>query len=93
MTRPISGASPDAKVVAAFHRYADTDARKEAIHHTLGTGANQSADGLHNHQGGHGVSLLPDVVFTGSRSANLQIVLKQVIDALVLLGATDNTTA
>lgn len=85
--------SPDARSVAQFHRYADTDARKEAIHHTLGTGANQSANGSHNHQGGDGVPLLSDTVFTGSRSANLQSVLKQVIDALVLLGATDATSA
>lgn len=83
--------SPDAQTVIDFHRYADTDSSAPAIHHSLGGTRNQAAYGDHNHRDGNGRPLLDDVVFTLSRSANTAAVLKQVIDALVLLGATDNT--
>ena len=85
--------SPDSQTVNDFHRFADTDSRTEAIHHTLGLTHAQAAFGDHNHRYGNGVPLLDGTTFTLSRSANLQAVLKQMIDALVLLGATDNTTA
>lgn len=41
--------SPDADAVFAFHSNADTDSRPEALHHTIGSGANQAASGSHTH--------------------------------------------
>ncbi len=83
--------SPDAETVNEFHRFSDLDSRAEAQHHSIGGTHNQSAAGDHNHRDGNGRPLLDDVTFTLSRSANTAAVLKQIIDALVLLGATDNT--
>jgi len=83
--------SPDAETVNEFHRFSDVDSRAEAQHHSIGATHNQAASGDHNHRDGNGRPLLDDVTFTLSRSANTAAVLKQVIDALVLLGATDNT--
>lgn len=82
---------PTAEEVERFHTSADTDARKEAVHHTLGPGENQGAPGNHNHRGGDSVQLLAGVTLTGSRGGN--IALLSVIQALVALGATDSTTA
>lgn len=85
--------SPDSETVSDFHRFADTDSTALSIHHTLGLTHMQGAFGDHNHRDGNGRELLDDVTFTGSRSLNTATVLKQVIDALVLLGASDNTVA
>lgn len=82
---------PTAEEVENLHTHADTDARKEAIHHTVGPGENQAAPGNHNHRGGDSVQLLSGVTITGSRGGN--IALLSVIQALVALGATDSTTA
>lgn len=82
---------PTAEEVDTFHTNAATDARKEDIHHTVGTGDNQAASGSHNHRGGDSLLLLQGVTLTGSRAGN--IALLSVIQALVALGATDSTTA
>lgn len=85
--------SPNSEIVEDFHRHADTDATANSIHHTLGLTHMQAAFGDHNHRDGNGRALLDDFNFTGSRSLNTATVLKQVIDALVALGASDNTVA
>lgn len=82
---------PTAEEVEEAHTNADTDSRKEAIHHTVGPGENQASPGNHNHRGGDSVQLLSGVTITGSRGGN--IALLSVIQALVALGATDSTTA
>ena len=78
------------KEVHEFHRNADTD-KLGGIHHTIGDGRFQSASGEHDHRN-KGRPLLDDVTFTGSRGTNTALVMKQIIDALVLLGAHDQTT-
>tara|TARA_R110002020_G_scaffold404912_1_gene614971 strand:+ start:11567 stop:11860 length:294 start_codon:yes stop_codon:yes gene_type:complete len=85
------GRSPSAEEVQNFHTNADTDSRREAIHHTLGAGDNQAASGNHDHRGGNSVQLLTGITMTGSRGGN--VALLSVIQALVALGATDSTTA
>lgn len=85
--------SPDSETVDDFHRFSDCDSTVNSKHHTLGLTHLQAAFGDHTHRDGNGNSLLDDVTFTGSRSLNTATVLKQVIDALVLLGASDNTVA
>lgn len=82
---------PDAQVVEDFHTQADTDSRRESLHHTLGPLPTQSAPGDHNHDGGDSALLLLGVTLTGSRGGNVALV--SVISALVRLGATDSTTA
>lgn len=81
----------DARVVADFHRYADTDSGKTASHHTIGPAPDQVASGAHTHDGTETRQLLAGVTITGSRGGN--IALASVIDALEALGATDSTTA
>lgn len=85
------GRPPAPEEVEQFHTNADTDARPESVHHTLGGSSNQAAPGDHNHRGGNSVQLLAGVTLTGSRGGN--IALLSVIQALVALGATDSTTA
>ena len=81
---------PTAEEVTRQHTNADTDSRKEAIHHTTGIGDNQASPGNHNHRGGDSVLLLQGITLTGSRAGN--IALLSVIQALVALGATDSTS-
>jgi hypothetical protein len=78
------------QVVEAFHQKADTDATKTSVHHTLGPSPNQASPGAHNHDGTSSVQLLAGVAIAGARGGNAA--LASVIAALVLLGATDNTT-
>ena len=85
------GRPPEAEEVMTFHQNADTDARRESLHHTLGISDNQASPGNHNHRGGDSVQLLTGVTITGSRGGN--IALLSVIQALVALGATDSSTA
>jgi hypothetical protein len=85
------GRPPAAEEVEKFHTEADTDSRREAIHHTTGPGSNQASPGDHNHRGGDSVQLLSGITITGSRAGN--IALLSVIQALVALGATDSSTA
>lgn len=84
--------SPPAAVVDKFHKNASTDSRADDIHHTLGSSSTQAAKGDHNHTGGvNGVPLLEGITLTGSK-ASPTTVLPSIINALVELGATDNTT-
>lgn len=81
---------PTAEQVETMHTNADTDTRKESLHHTLGPGNNQAAPGNHKHDGGDSEFLLSGVTISGSRGGNVALV--SVIQALVKLGATDSTT-
>lgn len=82
---------PTAEEVEEFHSNADTDVRRESIHHTLGPLSSQAAPGDHQHRGGDSALLLEGVTLTGSRGGNVALV--SIIRALVILGATDSTTA
>lgn len=82
-----------AEDTTAIHKKADTNVRAESIHHTLGTRRGQAAFGDHTHNGTDSNALLPNVVFTGSRASNLAGIVQQITQALVRLGANDNTTA
>lgn len=81
---------PTAEQVEVFHTNADTDTRKESLHHTLGSGPAQASPGNHRHDGGDSELLLAGVTLTGSRGASSAMV--SIISALVRLGATDSTT-
>ena len=89
MTKNGRPASPEE--VERFHTYADTDARPESLHHTIGASTNQAASGAHTHRGGDSLPLLGGLTITGSRGGN--VALLGVIQCLVALGATDSTTA
>ncbi len=81
---------PPAETVDDFHTNSDVNSRRQAQHHTLGPGEFEASPGPHNHRGGDSVLLLSGVTLTGSRGGN--VALLSVIQALVALGATDNTT-
>ena len=82
---------PTAEEVETAHTNADTDSRKESIHHTLGAGENQAAPGTHNHRGGDSVQLLSGITITGSRGSDAWRL--SITQALVALGVTDSSTA
>lgn len=82
---------PEARVVNEFHSNDDVDKDSNAHHHTLGAGANQASPGPHRHDGTDSVSLLEGFELSGSKGGNLAV--GSIIQALVQLGATDNTTA
>jgi len=82
---------PDARVVNEFHSNDDVDKDSNSHHHTLGGGANQASPGSHRHDGTDSVQLLEGVELSGSRGGNFAV--QSIIQALVLLGASDNTTA
>lgn len=82
---------PTAKEVQNFHQNADTDLRKESIHHTIGTSPNNAASGSHRHDGSDSARLLDGATLVGSRGGNTA--LTSVIALLVQLGATDSTTS
>lgn len=84
--------SPPSRVVEQFHRNADTDVRRESIHHTLGPSSSQASPGDHTHDGGSSKALLEGVVLTGSK-ANPTTMWPSIIQALVRLGAKDSTTS
>lgn len=82
-----------AEEVQRLHKNADTDARAEAIHHTLGPNSGQAAPGDHTHDGTNSALILEGLILTGSKTANPpSAVLGSIVNALVRLGATDNTT-
>lgn len=85
------GRAPSPEEVERQHQNADTDARKEAIHHTLGASENQASPGNHNHRGGDSVQLLGGVSITGSRGTDAWRL--SITQALVALGATDSSTS
>ena len=84
--------SPSSRVVEQFHRNADTDVRRESIHHTLGPTQGQSSPGDHNHDGGTSRQILDGYILTGSK-ANPATMWPSIIQCLVRLGAKDSTTA
>lgn len=81
-----------AEDVEKVHTNADTDVRRESLHHTLGAGPTQAAAGDHTHDGADSSLLLSGVTISGSRSSPTAI-LPSIIAALVRLGATDQSTA
>lgn len=83
---------PSAKTVTDFHRNSDVDTRSESQHHTLGTGRTNSSPGDHKHDGGSSLALMPDIIFSGVITSYNKSVLKQIMAALVQLGATDTTS-
>lgn len=79
-----------AEEVERFHTNADTNARKEALHHTLGPGEFQAASGNHSHKGGDSIPLLQGMTITGSRNTDAwRLSINQI---LVALGASDSST-
>lgn len=80
-----------AEQVEKIHRNADTDTRREAIHHTLGPSPAQAAPGSHKHDGSDSALLLEGVTISGSISSPPSI-LPSIIAALVKLGALDQST-
>jgi hypothetical protein len=81
---------PDASAVSEFHTFADTDSGREAIHHTLGPGANQAASGAHTHNGNDSPMLIPGTIISGTKAS---VAWASSINAiLVSLGAVDNST-
>jgi hypothetical protein len=95
MTEPYGpkNRSPKAKDVDDFHKYDDVNKGDLAHHHTIGSGQGQVASGKHKHRGGSdGELLLEGTIFSGVRTVYSSAILKQVLDALVELGAVDTTT-
>lgn len=81
---------PDASAVSEFHTFADTDSGREAIHHTLGAGANQAASGAHNHDGNNSPLIIPGTAITGTKAT---VAWASSVNAiLVAMGAVDNST-
>lgn len=78
--------------VEKIHLNADTDVRREAIHHTLGPKTTQAAAGDHRHDGSDSSLLLSGMTISGSRS-NSTSILPSIIATLVRLGATDQSSS
>ncbi len=85
------GRAPSPEEVEKLHQNADTDARPESIHHTIGAGQNQASPGNHRHRGGDSELLLAGISITGSRGTDAWRL--SITQALVALGATDSSTA
>ena len=83
---------PTAKDVLAFHKYDDVDKGNISHHHTIGQGAGQVCKGKHFHDGEDSPKLLEGVIFTGIITNYNRTTFKQVLDALVKLGASDTTS-
>ena len=83
--------SPTTRVVNLFHKNADTDARPESAHHTLGPGNAQASPGDHTHDGGNSKKILDGYALQGSKS-NFATVAPSLIAALKRLGMKDETT-
>lgn len=78
------------KEVEVIHRNADTDGRREALHHTLGPSPTQASPGDHKHDGSSSAKLLTGVTIAGSRTDGTAVL--SIIQALVKLGAQNSTT-
>lgn len=95
MSTPSSGSSQfdqvNAEDVENFHKNADTDVRRESVHHTLGPRPTQAAGGDHNHDGSNSPLILSGLTIVGSRSTPSAI-LPSIIAGLVRLGMTDSST-
>lgn len=83
----------DQQKVRDFHIKDDVNSSDNAHHHMLGRATGKASPGLHNHDGINSESLLEGVSLSGSRAANTADIVRQIAQALVLLGATDNTVA
>lgn len=100
MSRPVGGkeqgtvsASPEQKVVAAFHKKSDVDSASSAQHHTIGPGIYQVASGKHNHvDSGEAIFDSSVDILTGSLSGATSTVLGQVCALLAKLGANNSTS-
>lgn len=90
-TQPGLTSSPTAKQVEEFHTNADTDVRRESLHHTIGMGPNQAAAGDHNHFDGKSQLLFVGRTITGSKTNGTA--LASVIQILVDGGAVDASTS
>lgn len=86
-----SNMRPEGKVVNEFHSNDDVDKDANAHHHTLGSGSNQAASGAHRHDGSDSIPLLEGYELSGSIASGAATL--SIINALVQLGATNNTTA
>lgn len=84
--------SPTGRIVEMFHKNDDADVRRESHHHTLGPQPAQSSPGDHNHDGGSSRKILDGYLLSGSK-ANPTTMWPSILQALVRLGAKDNTTA
>lgn len=82
---------PTPQKVNDFHTNSDVDQEPDSQHHTLGQSPGQASPGNHSHNGSDSVALLEGVVLVGSRGGNSSIA--SILQALVKLGAEDNTTA
>ena len=89
---PLTKSFPTSKEVEDFHRNSDRDKRPESQHHTIGSSRNQASPGDHNHQDGRSVPLLDGILFTGIVGTYNATTFRQVLAALVKLGASDATT-
>lgn len=81
------------RAVQEFHTNDDLNARPESHHHDLGTGRTQGSPGSHNHDGVTSIALMAGVTFTGSRTSNAADIINQICNALVNVGAVNNTSA
>lgn len=86
-----SNMRPEGKVINEFHTNDDVDKDANSHHHTLGSGANQASPGSHRHDGADSMQLLEGVELNGSIASGAALL--SVINAMVGLGATNNTTA
>lgn len=81
---------PPANEVMHFHINSDVDTSNQALHHTLGGYPGQAAAGTHTHNGTDSPLLLDSFVLTGSKTDGTAW--NSIINCLVRLGATDQTT-
>lgn len=81
---------PDPITVREFHTNADTDADKDALHHTLGPGVHQAASGAHNHDGSNSPKLIPGTAIVGAKGTTPYY--NSINAILVALGAVDQST-
>lgn len=79
--------APSPGTVSNFHKNADTDSSKTAIHHTLGGRSGQAASGSHTHNGNDSPLLLSGLSITGTDEATT---LESVVRCLIRLGAKDD---
>ena len=93
MTNPKQLSADDARKVSEFHRNDDVDSQPESHHHSLGTQRSQSSPGNHTHDGITSIAILGGVTFTGSRTSNSADIINQICNALVDVGAVNNTSA
>jgi len=81
------------RAVQDFHINDDSDSRPESHHHTLGTQRSQASPGNHTHDGVTSIAIMAGVTFTGSRTSNTADIINQICNALVAVGAVNNTSA